>query len=84
MRDFPDPNHVAVRSVDGGFSSNDTGLSNFRFERVAANSVIQAARMYRGRAQEVLMKTLVFRETGEPKSVLQLAEIPTPHVIFCT
>ena len=24
------------------------------------------------------MKALVFRETGEPKSVLQLAEIPTP------
>jgi hypothetical protein len=31
------------------FSSNDTGLLNFRFERVAANSFIQAARMYRGR-----------------------------------
>ena len=31
------------------FSSNDTGLSNFRFERVAPNSFIQAARMYRGR-----------------------------------
>src|SRR5215831_16790569 len=80
MRDFPDPNHVAVRSVDGGFSSNDTGLSNFRFERVAANSVIQAARMYRGHAQVVLMKALVFRQTGEPKSVLQLAEIPTPQL----
>ena len=24
------------------------------------------------------MKALIFRETGEPKSVLQLAEIPTP------
>ena len=31
------------------FSSNDTGLLNFRFERVAANSFIQEARMYRGR-----------------------------------
>jgi NADPH:quinone reductase-like Zn-dependent oxidoreductase len=26
------------------------------------------------------MKALVFRETGEPKSVLQLAEIPTPQL----
>ena len=26
------------------------------------------------------MKALVFRETGEPKSVLQLAEIPTPSL----
>jgi NADPH2:quinone reductase len=26
------------------------------------------------------MKALVFRETGEPQSVLQLAEIPTPHL----
>lgn len=24
------------------------------------------------------MKALIFRETGEPKSVLKLAEIPTP------
>jgi len=24
------------------------------------------------------MKVLIFRETGEPKSVLKLAEIPTP------
>jgi NADPH:quinone reductase-like Zn-dependent oxidoreductase len=24
------------------------------------------------------MKALIFRETGEPKSVLELAEIPTP------
>ena len=24
------------------------------------------------------MKALIFRETGEPKSVLNLAEIPTP------
>jgi len=24
------------------------------------------------------MKALIFRETGEPKSVLQLAEIPSP------
>jgi hypothetical protein len=31
------------------FSLNDAGLLNFRFERVAANSFIQAARMYRGR-----------------------------------
>jgi NADPH:quinone reductase-like Zn-dependent oxidoreductase len=30
------------------------------------------------KTQEVLMKALIFRETGEPKSVLQLAEIPTP------
>jgi NADPH2:quinone reductase len=29
-------------------------------------------------AQEVLMRALVFRETGEPKSVLKLTEIPTP------
>jgi NADPH:quinone reductase-like Zn-dependent oxidoreductase len=27
-----------------------------------------------------LMKALIFRETGEPKSVLKLAEIPTPPV----
>ena len=26
------------------------------------------------------MKALIFRETGEPKSVLKLAEIPTPHL----
>ena len=26
------------------------------------------------------MKALIFRETGEPQSVLQLAEIPTPPV----
>ena len=32
----------------GVFRHNDTGLLNFRFERVAANSFIQAARMYRG------------------------------------
>ena len=25
------------------------------------------------------MKALIFRETGEPKSVLQLADTPTPH-----
>jgi len=25
-----------------------------------------------------LMKALIFRETGEPKTVLKLAEIPTP------
>src|SRR5260370_2363594 len=30
------------------------------------------------KTQEVLMKALIFRETGEPKSVLKLAEIPTP------
>src|SRR6202166_5397382 len=30
------------------------------------------------KTQEVLMKALIFRETGEPKSVLELAEIPTP------
>ena len=28
--------------------------------------------------QEVLVKALIFCETGEPKSVLKLAEIPTP------
>src|SRR6516165_6509177 len=32
------------------------------------------------KTQEVLMKALIFRETGEPKSVLQLAEIPTPQL----
>ena len=26
------------------------------------------------------MKALIFRETGEPKSILKLAEIPTPHL----
>ena len=26
------------------------------------------------------MNALIFRETGEPKSVLQLAEMPTPPV----
>jgi NADPH:quinone reductase-like Zn-dependent oxidoreductase len=26
------------------------------------------------------MKALIFRETGEPKSVLELAEIPTPRL----
>src|SRR5882757_10234203 len=30
------------------------------------------------KTREVLMKALIFRETGEPKSVLKLAEIPTP------
>src|SRR3974377_1738908 len=30
------------------------------------------------KAQGVSMRALIFRETGEPKSVLQLAEIPTP------
>src|SRR5262249_1678693 len=30
------------------------------------------------KTQEVLMKALIFRDTGEPKSVLKLAEIPTP------
>src|ERR1700761_8274998 len=30
------------------------------------------------KTQEVLMKALIFRETGEPKSVLKLEEIPTP------
>src|SRR5580704_7838410 len=30
------------------------------------------------KTQEVLMKALIFRETGDPKSVLKLAEIPTP------
>ncbi len=30
------------------------------------------------KTQEVVMKALIFRETGEPKSVLKLAEIPTP------
>src|SRR5215813_13417065 len=30
------------------------------------------------KTQEVLMKALIFGETGEPKRVLQLAEIPTP------
>src|SRR5437870_13841682 len=29
------------------------------------------------KTQEVLMKALIFRETGEPQSVLQLPEIPT-------
>jgi NADPH:quinone reductase-like Zn-dependent oxidoreductase len=28
--------------------------------------------------QEMSMKALIFRETGEPKSVLKLEEIPTP------
>jgi len=28
----------------------------------------------------VLMKALIFRETGEPKSVLKLEEIPAPHL----
>src|SRR5258708_226478 len=32
------------------------------------------------KTQEVLMKALIFRETGEPKSVVKLAEIPTPPV----
>jgi NADPH:quinone reductase-like Zn-dependent oxidoreductase len=36
--------------------------------------------MYKARAQEILMKALVFRDTGEPKSVLQLAEMPTPRL----
>src|SRR5258708_8447243 len=27
------------------------------------------------------MKALIFRETGEPKSVLELAEIPTPPLV---
>src|SRR5690242_613284 len=30
------------------------------------------------KTQEVLMKALIFREIGEPKSVLKLTEIPTP------
>src|SRR3984893_6565256 len=30
------------------------------------------------KTQEVLMKALIFRETGEPKSVLKLAGIPAP------
>src|SRR4051794_4354922 len=30
------------------------------------------------KTQEVSMKALIFRETGEPKSVLKVAEIPTP------
>src|SRR5262249_54499802 len=30
------------------------------------------------KSQEVLMKALIFRETGEPNGVLKLAEIPTP------
>lgn len=38
-----------VRSAVCAFFVNDTGLLNFRFERVVANSFIQAARMYRGR-----------------------------------
>ena len=29
---------------------------------------------------KVSMKALIFRETGEPKSVLKLAEIPTPEL----
>src|SRR4051794_1764713 len=28
------------------------------------------------------MKALIFRETGEPNRVLQLTEIPTPHLAF--
>ena len=28
------------------------------------------------------MKALIFRETGEPKSVLKVAEIPTPRLAF--
>src|SRR5580692_4613625 len=30
------------------------------------------------KTQEVSMKALIFRETGEPKSVLKLEEIPPP------
>jgi hypothetical protein len=30
------------------------------------------------KTQEVLMKALIFRETGEPNGVLKMAEIPTP------
>jgi len=30
------------------------------------------------KTQEVLMKALIFRETGEPKNALKLEEIPTP------
>ena len=32
------------------------------------------------KTQEVSMKALIFRETGEPNSVLKLAEIPTPQL----
>ena len=32
------------------------------------------------KTREVLMKALIFHETGEPKSVLKLQEIPTPPV----
>src|ERR1700682_5434020 len=32
------------------------------------------------KTQEVLMKALIFRETGEPKSVVKLADIPPPRV----